>query len=135
MPTRYQPSKSQPTCRPKGSALRPSSSTCWTSARSEAIQQVIGSRDRLDVLANNAGINRRGGLLSLMENDWDLSFAVNVDSLFHLCRAVLPHMVESGGGAIVNTASQWGLHPAPGHIAYNVSKAAVVAFTQNLARD
>jgi NAD(P)-dependent dehydrogenase (short-subunit alcohol dehydrogenase family) len=67
--------------------------------------------------------------------DWDLSFAVNVDALFHLCRAALPIMINAGGGSIVNTASQWGLHPAPGHIAYNVSKAAVVAFSQNLARD
>ena len=100
-----------------------------------AVQQIINQRGRLDVLANNAGINRRGDLLSLTENDWDLSFAVNVDSLFHLCRAVLPHMIEAGGGAIVNTASQWGLYPAPAHIAYNVSKAAVVAFTKNLARD
>jgi 2-hydroxycyclohexanecarboxyl-CoA dehydrogenase len=100
-----------------------------------AVQRVIEARGRLDVLVNNAGVNRRGDLLSLTENDWRLSFAVNVDSLFHLCRAVLPHMVRAGGGAIVNTASQWGLYPAPGHLAYNVSKAAVVAFTKNLARD
>lgn len=104
-------------------------------ATAVAVQQVITAHGRLNVLVNNAGINRRGDLLSLTENDWDLSFAVNVDSLFHLCRAVLPHMMESGGGSIVNTASQWGLYPAPGHIAYNVSKAAVVAFTKNLARD
>jgi 2-hydroxycyclohexanecarboxyl-CoA dehydrogenase len=44
-------------------------------------------------------------------------------------------MIAAGGGSIINTASQWGLHPAPGHIAYNTSNAAVVAFTQNLARD
>jgi len=100
-----------------------------------AVQRIIDARGRLDVLVNNAGVNRRGDLLSLTENDWDLSFAVNIDSLFHLCRAVLPHMIEAGGGAIVNTASQWGLYPAPGHLAYNVSKAAVVAFTKNLARD
>lgn len=104
-------------------------------ACAEAVTAVVDQRGRLDVLANNAGVNRRGDLLSLTEDDWDLSFAVNVDSLFHMCRAVLPHMIEAGGGAIVNTASQWGLHPAPGHIAYNVSKAAVVSFTQNLARD
>ncbi|KAB0679065.1 SDR family NAD(P)-dependent oxidoreductase [Aureimonas leprariae] len=90
---------------------------------------------RIDVLANNAGINRRGDLLSLTEEDWRTSFAVNLDAMFHLCRAVLPHMVEAGGGAIVNTASQWGLYPAPNHIAYNTTKAAVAAFTQNLARD
>jgi 2-hydroxycyclohexanecarboxyl-CoA dehydrogenase len=104
-------------------------------ASKATVQQIIEARGRLDVLVNNAGVNRRGDLLSLTENDWDLSFAVNIDSLFHLCRAVLPHMIEAGGGAIVNTASQWGLYPAPGHMAYNVSKAAVVAFTKNLARD
>ena len=104
-------------------------------ASEAAVQRIIDTRGRLDVLVNNAGVNRRGDLLSLTEDDWDLSFAVNVDALFHLCRAVLPHMIEAGGGAIVNTASQWGLYPAPGHIAYNVSKAAVVAFTKNLARD
>ncbi|MGX5716838.1 SDR family NAD(P)-dependent oxidoreductase [Arthrobacter sp. MAHUQ-56] len=104
-------------------------------ASAAAVQHIIETRSRLDVLANNAGVNRRGDLLSLTENDWDLSFAVNVDALFHLCRAVLPHMIRSGGGAVVNTASQWGLYPAPAHIAYNVSKAAVVAFTKNLARD
>ncbi|WP_427116738.1 SDR family NAD(P)-dependent oxidoreductase [Pseudarthrobacter scleromae] len=106
-----------------------------SAASAAAVQQIIGDRGRLDVLVNNAGVNRRGDLLSLTEDDWKLSFAVNVDSLFHLCRAALPHMIEAGGGAIVNTASQWGLYPAPAHIAYNVSKAAVVAFTQNLARD
>ena len=104
-------------------------------ASEAAVQRIIDTRGRLDVLVNNAGVNRRGDLLALTEDDWDLSFAVNVDALFHLCRAVLPHMIEAGGGAIVNTASQWGLYPAPGHIAYNVSKAAVVAFTKNLARD
>jgi 2-hydroxycyclohexanecarboxyl-CoA dehydrogenase len=89
----------------------------------------------IDLLSNNAGINRRGDLLSLSEEDWHVSFDVNIHSMFYLSRAVLPHMIEAGGGAIVNTASQWGLHPAPGHIAYNVTKAAVASFTQNLARD
>ncbi|ENZ7197745.1 SDR family NAD(P)-dependent oxidoreductase [Klebsiella variicola] len=91
--------------------------------------------ERIDVLINNAGINRRGPLLELSDEDWQATFTVNLDALFHMCRAVLPHMIAQGGGAIVNTASQWGLHPAPGHIAYNTSKAAVAAFTLNLARD
>ena len=90
---------------------------------------------RLDVLCNNAGVNRRGPLLSLTPEDWRLSFAINIDAMFHLCQAALPHMIAQGGAAIVNTASQWGLYPAPNHIAYNVTKAAVASFTQNLARD
>jgi len=101
----------------------------------ELINQTFAEFGKIDVLVNNAGINRRGDLLALTEEDWSVSFAVNLDSMFHLCRAVLPLMIETGGGAIVNTASQWGLYPAPGHIAYNVTKAAVASFTQNLARD
>lgn len=89
----------------------------------------------MDVLCNNAGINRRGPLLSLAEDDWNLSFAVNIDAMFHLCQAVLPDMIAQGGGAIVKTASQWRFSLATNHIAYNVIKAAVASFTQNLARD
>ncbi|WP_275785320.1 SDR family NAD(P)-dependent oxidoreductase [Pararhizobium gei] len=101
----------------------------------DLVRKAFALSDRLDVLVNNAGINRRGNLLSLSDEDWDISFTVNLDSMFHLCRAALPHMISGGGGAIVNTASQWGLYPAPNHIAYNTTKAAVAAFTQNLARD
>jgi NAD(P)-dependent dehydrogenase (short-subunit alcohol dehydrogenase family) len=101
----------------------------------DLISRVITRHRRLNILVNNAGINRRGNLLSLTEDDWRMSFAVNLDAMFHLCQATLPHMITQGGGAIVNTASQWGLYPAPNHIAYNVTKAAVASFTQNLARD
>lgn len=99
------------------------------------VESVVRKFGRIDILVNNAGINRRGNLLALSEEDWHTSFAINLDSMFHLCRAVLPVMIQNGAGAIVNTASQWGLYPAPGHIAYNVTKAAVASFTQNLARD
>lgn len=104
-------------------------------ACSTAIEQMVTEHGRVDVMVNNAGTNRRGALLELAPGDWSATFAVNVDAIVHLCRAVLPIMVAAGQGAIVNTASQWGLHPAPGHVAYNASKAAVVSLTQSLARD
>ncbi len=105
------------------------------SACADAMATVVAGSGGIDVLVNNAGINRRGALLDLGPDDWAATFAVNVDAVVALCRAVLPVMIDAGRGSIVNTASQWGLHPAPGHIAYNTSKAAIVALTQNLARD
>ena len=99
------------------------------------IEYIVALGHNIDVVCNNAGINRRGPLMELSEQDWSLSFKVNLDAIFHMCQAVIPHMKCQGGGAIINTASQWGLHPVPGHIAYNTTKAAVAAFTQNLARD
>lgn len=99
------------------------------------VGEVLKRHVRVDVLINNAGIMRRGNIMTVSEEDWSIVMAVNIDAMFHLCRAVIPGMIAQGGGAIVNTASQWGLHPAPNHIAYNVSKAAVASFTQNLGRD
>ena len=98
-------------------------------------QDVLSQHERVDVLVNNAGINRRGPLLDISDDDWRTTMSVNLDSMYYMCRAFLPGMVQAGRGAIVNTGSQWGMYPAPGHIAYNVSKAAVSAFSQNLARD
>lgn len=99
------------------------------------IDQVITKYGRVDVLCNNAGINIRGPLMALKSSDFIKTMEVNLFAMVYLCQAVIPHMQKQGGGSIVNTASQWGLYPAPGHIAYNVSKAAVASFTQNLARD
>ncbi|MBP1888026.1 SDR family NAD(P)-dependent oxidoreductase [Sinorhizobium mexicanum] len=118
-----------------GSAVAIAADISQKEACFRLVSEAFALRRRIDVLVNNAGVNRRGNLLSLTDDEWQVSFAVNLDSMFHLCRAALPHMIEAGGGAIVNTASQWGLHPAPNHIAYNTTKAAVAAFTQNLARD
>ena len=122
--------------RAKGQRARAFASDIGTPEGCRAIvADVMAHEGRIDVLCNNAGINRRGPLLSLSDEDWRLSFAVNLDAMFYTCHAAVPHMIAQGGGAIVNTASQWGLHPAPGHLAYNVTKAAVASFTQNMARD
>lgn len=99
------------------------------------INDVVARFGCLDVLINNAGINRRGDITEVATDDWHASFNINIHAMFYLCQAATPHMQKAGGGAIVNIASQWGLHPAPGHIAYNVTKAAVVAFSKSLARD
>ena len=63
----------------------------------------------LDILVNNAGLMRRGLITDATDEDFQLSMAVNVEAPFRLCRAAIPLMAESGGGAIVNTSSCWGI--------------------------
>ncbi|RBP65724.1 NAD(P)-dependent dehydrogenase (short-subunit alcohol dehydrogenase family) [Brevibacterium sanguinis] len=99
------------------------------------VAEVTDRLGEVSGLVNCAGVMRRGDILTLSEDDWAATFAVNVDAVVRLCRAVLPTMVASGAGAIVNIASQWGLMPAAGHVAYNCSKAAVVSISRSLARD
>ena len=89
----------------------------------------------LDILVNNAGIMRRGKVTDSSEEDFDLSVAVNVKAPFTLCRAAIPIMAATGGGAIVNTASCWGVHPGPDHAVYCMTKAAIASLTQCMGRD
>lgn len=89
----------------------------------------------LDILVNNAGIITRGKVTEASDEDFRLSFAINVEAPFRLCRAAIPIMAQAGGGAIVNTASCWGVHPGPDHPVYVSSKAAVASLTQCLGRD
>lgn len=90
---------------------------------------------RLDILCNNAGIITRGKITESSDDDLRRSLAVNVEAPFRLCRAAIPIMAEQGGGAIVNTASCWGVHPGPDHPIYVMTKAAVASLTQCLGRD
>ena len=89
----------------------------------------------LDILVNNAGVITRGKITEATDEDFARTMAVNVEAPFRLCRAAIPIMGNSGGGAIVNTASCWGVHPGPDHPIYVMSKAALASLTQCLGRD
>jgi NAD(P)-dependent dehydrogenase (short-subunit alcohol dehydrogenase family) len=92
---------------------------------------------RLDILFNNAGIDplRARSVIETEVDDWDRVLDVNVKSAYLMSRAAIPLMRETGGGAIVNTASIAGLKPAGDETAYSVSKAAMVSLTGALALD
>ncbi|MFV0437844.1 MAG: SDR family NAD(P)-dependent oxidoreductase [Desulfopila sp.] len=89
----------------------------------------------VDILLNNAGIIPRGTIEETTDDMWFTAMDVNLNAVFFLCRAVIPHMKLRGGGSIVNTSSVWGIYPGPGHVAYCTSKGAVAALTKNLGRD
>ncbi len=98
----------------------------------KAAHQALGG---LDIVINNAGIMRRGPVTDSTDADFDLSMDVNVKAPFRICRAAIPLLAENGGGAIVNTASCWGVHPGPNHAIYCMTKAAIASLTQCMGRD
>ena len=89
----------------------------------------------LDIVINNAGIITRGSVTEASDDDLQRSLAVYVEAPFRLCRAAIPILANSGGGAIVNTASCWGIRPGPNHAVYCMTKAALASLTQCMGRD
>lgn len=89
----------------------------------------------LDVLFSNAGTLRPGTAVELDVDDWDLVMAVNVRSVYLGAKYAVPHMIERGGGSIINTASISGLHGDGGAVVYAASKAAVINLTRALSTD
>ncbi|MGB1011434.1 MAG: SDR family NAD(P)-dependent oxidoreductase [Thiolinea sp.] len=106
--------------------------TIYTDALPQQVSEAMGS---LDILINNAGLMRRGAITEASDEDFSLSMAVNVEAPFRLARAAIPLMAANGGGAIVNTASCWGVYPGPNHLVYCVTKAALASMTKCLGRD
>ena len=97
--------------------------------------RALESMGGLDILVNNAGIMRRGKVTDSTDNDYRISMAVNVEAPFRICRAAIPMMAERGGGAIVNIASCWGVHPGPDHALYCHDQGRLASLTQCLGRD
>jgi len=95
----------------------------------------LAALGRLEIVVNNAGVITRGKVTETSDDDWALSLGVNVEAPFRISRAAIPLMAAQGGGAIVNTASCWGLRPGPNHAVYCMTKAALASLTQCMGMD
>jgi 2-keto-3-deoxy-L-fuconate dehydrogenase len=101
-----------------------------------AVDAAVKAAGRIDVLFNCAGFVHAGSILDMKDGDLDFAFDLNVKSMVRTIKAVLPGMIEAGGGAIINMASVAGsVKGVPNRFAYGVTKAAVVGLTKAIAAD
>lgn len=94
------------------------------------------SEPEIEVLFNCAGFVHAGSILETTVAEWKRSFAINVDSMFHLCKAVLPPMLRRGKGSIINMSSvASSVKGVSSRFAYSATKAAVIGLTKSIAAD
>ncbi len=102
----------------------------------EALQRALARFGRIHVLCNLAGGFRAGFAVHETSNeDWDYLFDLNVRSILHTARAVVPHMIEAGGGKIVNVAAGAAESGGSGMGAYSAAKSAVVRLTEAMSKE
>ncbi len=92
--------------------------------------------DRVDALVNNAGIGEKASLLHELDPiTWDKIFNTNVRGAYYMMRALVPLMMESGGGHIINISSLAGKNPLPRGAAYSASKWALNGLSYSAAEE
>jgi 3-oxoacyl-[acyl-carrier protein] reductase len=99
------------------------------------IAQALERFPTIDILVNNAAILTNHRVADMPVELFDETIAVDLRSVFLVCRAVLPGMTAAGYGRIINVASQLALRGGPGLAHYSAAKAGVIGFTKSLARE
>jgi NAD(P)-dependent dehydrogenase (short-subunit alcohol dehydrogenase family) len=102
-----------------------------------ALDRVKKELGRIDILVNNAGMASAPGMpfTNNSEEDWDKTYAVNLKSVFLMCKAIAPYFIERKAGRIINIASIAGPLAATTMPAYSVAKGGVITFTRVIAKE
>lgn len=98
------------------------------------VQATISAYGRIDILCNNAAIQVFGTIPETPVADWHRVMDVNLKGVYLGCKYVIPHMVEQGGGSIVNTSSALGIVGDPDLPAYGATKGGILAMTAAMAQ-
>lgn len=102
-------------------------------ARPGEPERVVAEAGELDVLVNNVGYAEQRDFLTLVDEQWDEAWQLNVMSYVRAIRAAVPGMRERGSGVIVNVSSTAGKRPSTGMPEYSVTKAAVLSLSRLVA--
>jgi len=112
--------------------------SCDTTSKAglqQLLAEVVKKFGRVDVLVNGAGVNSPTSFFDITEEEFDKIITVNLKGLVLACQIFGKHMIEKGGGSIINLGSASGLTPLSRVFTYSASKAAVHNLSKNLARE
>lgn len=101
----------------------------------QAFDQILSNHSSIDVLVNNVGLEFYRNFVDIHVADWDLQLAVNLRSVFLCCSHVVPVMIRSRKGSIINTASVQAFATTGQTAPYAAAKAGVLGLTRDMARD
>lgn len=101
----------------------------------QIVAEALARHDRIDVLVNNAGIQRVGWFETMSDADWDDVLRVNLTGPFLTTRAFVPQMRRHGYGRIVNIGSEGSLIGSVGNTSYVAAKAGLMGLTMNVAQE
>ena len=99
------------------------------------VQAAVDAFGGIDILVNNAGVEIRGGVLALTEEEWDQMLDVDLKGIYLCSKEAIPHMIEAGGGSIVNVGSVLSFDVIPERAAYCAAKAGAVHLSKSIALD
>lgn len=99
------------------------------------VKEAVEKLGRMDVLINNAGINIDRLLINMTPEQWQKVIDVDLTGTYNCTKAVLPHMMQQGGGRIVNVSSMSALDGAMGQANYAAAKGGVVSLTKTIAME
>jgi len=99
------------------------------------VQTTVDAYGRIDILFNNAAVTIPASVVDATEEVWDKTMDIDLKGVFLLSKYAIPHLINGGGGSVINMASMCGLVASPSQAPYSAAKGGVVALTRQMAID
>ncbi len=99
------------------------------------VEYTIKKYKKIDILINNAGVDKVQLITETTKEDWDYMINTNLYSAFAMCQEALPYMIHEKNGCIINISSIWGITGASTEVLYSITKAGLDGLTKALAKE
>ncbi len=118
-----------------GSAIIVGADVSTSDGAKKLVDETLAAFGQVDVLVNNAGINKDQIMLRISDEEWQQVIDTNLSSAFYCCRAALKSMIRKRYGRIINISSVVGISGNAGQVHYAAAKSGLLGFTYSIARE